>query len=100
MPFPSTRICPSLDVATAIEVPVATGLGDGLGDGFGEGLEAAVDGDEPPQAASSADAMAPVIMSFNRMHPDTDPGYDDAVYSGVTYAAVRPPSTRNVVPFT
>jgi hypothetical protein len=65
-------------VATAIVVPDAAGLAIGLGDG----LEAAVEGDEPPQAAASiANAMAPDIKSFDCMPPDTDPGYD---YSGVT----------------
>ena len=44
--------------------------------------------------------MAPVIKSFDCMLPDTEPGYDDDAYSGVTYAAVSPPSTRDVVPFT
>jgi len=77
-------------------VPVAAEIGDG----FGEGLEAAVGDDVPPQlTASSADAIAPVIDSFACIHPDTEPGYGEA-YSGVTYAAVNPPSTRNVEPLT
>lgn len=74
MPFPSTRIWPSLVlVATAIVVPLAAALGDG----FGDGLAAAVEGEVPPQAtASSAEVMAAVIKSLC-MHPDTEPGYDE-----------------------
>jgi hypothetical protein len=58
-------------VATSTLVPVADGLGKGLGEGL-----ALADGDELPQpAASSADAMAPVINILGCMHPDTEPGY-------------------------
>src|SRR4029077_9966701 len=107
-------------------VPLATGLGDGLaaagdglaatGDGFaatGDGLADAVDGEVLPQAAASkaATAMALVKSDFGfiwmllngllpAMHPDTRTGYERFGYSGVTYAALRPPSTRNVAPFT
>src|SRR5690242_7689126 len=100
MPLSSTRICPSFGLAAiAILIPVAAALGDGL-DAAVDGLEAAVDGLEPPQATTSNDMSdsAPATTVVPRMHPDTDPGYRS--YSGVTYAAVRPPSTRNVAPLT
>ena len=84
-------------VATPIVAAVAVGLVAGLGDG----LAADDDGELPPHAVatSAAVAMAAANISLDRTHPDTDPGYVGA-YSGVTYAAVRPPSTRNVEPFT
>lgn len=40
-----------------------------------------------------------LLKRFPRTYPDTGSGYDWS-YSGVTYAALRPPSTRNVAPFT
>jgi hypothetical protein len=76
----STRIEPSLALlATEILVPVATGLGDGAG------LAAAVEGDEPPQAAvtSAAPITAYVARSFDRTPFDTEAGYEWG-YSGVT----------------
>ena len=51
-------------------------------------------------------AIAFVTKILDGMYPDTHRGYVEAqtqqlgAYSGVTYAAVRPPSTRNVVPLT
>jgi hypothetical protein len=112
--------------ATAIVVPLAAGLGDGLvAAGLGEGLVAAGGGYavvpdglvtavgdvEPQAAASNATAATAFVNSdfgciwilLNRLpatHPDTRPGYEISGYSGVTYAALRPPSTRNVEPFT
>ena len=81
-------------VATAIVVPVAAGLGDGWVDG----LALAVDCAPLPQAATiRAPTTAPAITNLDCIHRDTEAGY---VYSGVTYAAVRPPSTMNVAPFT
>ena len=38
IPFPSTRIWPSLEVATAIVAPVAAGLAAGLGKGLADGV--------------------------------------------------------------
>src|SRR5712692_1087589 len=86
---------------------------------LGDGLELAVDGVAPPQAvaSSAASATALVIKSFDCMHPDTERGYEcerqfthlsaalshqrrGGCYSGVTYAALSPPSTRNVAPLT
>jgi len=93
MPLSSTSIWPSVAfVATAIFSPVAAGLGDGLA--------AAVDGlAEPPHAATSAATAMPNATTFPRMKTDTETGYG-AAYSGVTYAAVMPPSTVNVAPLT
>jgi hypothetical protein len=57
-------------------------------------------------ATSAMAAIAFVTKTLDCMSPDTHSGYVKAqtqqlgAYSGVTYAAVRPPSTRNVVPFT
>ena len=95
LPAPSTRIWPSLALlATAIVVPFAAGLGDGCVDG----LALAVDCAPLPQAATTrAPTTALVTTNLDCMHGDTEAGY---VYSGVTYAAVRPPSTMNVAPFT
>jgi hypothetical protein len=57
--------------------PVSAGLCDGL--------EAAVDGDEPPQAATSViDAAAIAIKRFARTQPYTEPGYVGNSYSAVT----------------
>src|SRR6266852_8933786 len=95
LPAASTRIWPSLALlATAIVVPFATGLGDAGVDG----LALAVDCAPLPQAAtSSAAPIAPTTTNLDCMHGDTEGGY---VYSGVTYAAVRPPSTMKVAPLT
>ncbi len=67
MPFPSTRIWPSFAlVATAILVPVATGLGNGLAELAG--LAVAVEVVPPQAAASSAKAvMALVNRTFECM---------------------------------
>jgi hypothetical protein len=82
IPFPSTRIWPSLEVATAIVAPVAAGLAAGLGDGL---ADAAGDALLPHAAASNAAvAMAAANNSLDRTHSDTDPGYGELAYSGVT----------------
>jgi hypothetical protein len=76
-------------------VPFAAGLGDGCVEGLALAVDCAL---LPPQApTSSAAPIAPTTTSLDCMHGDTEAGY---VYSGVTYAAVRPPSTMNVAPFT
>ena len=87
-----------MDVATAIVVPAAAGLAAGLADG----VAAAVDDELLPHAtASNANAaVAAVNKTLDRTYPDTEPGYEGTAYSGVTYAAVIPPSTTNVDPFT
>jgi hypothetical protein len=43
--------------------------------------------------------MGMLLNTLPRTYADTGSGYDRS-YSGVTYAALRPPSTRNVAPFT
>ena len=96
MPLASTRICPSFAlVATAIVVPDAATLGvcTGLGDAWD------VVSPLPQPTANRVATIAPASRSFDCMHPDTRPGYTD-FYSEVTYAALMPPSTRNVEPFT
>src|SRR5205823_13264748 len=93
MPLSSTRICPNFALlVTAIFSPVAAALADGL--------EAAVDGLDSPHAAPSNEITATATPNsiLARMPRNTRPGY--ARYSGVTYAAVVPPSTRKGVPFT
>ena len=80
--------------------PASAGLCDGLEAAAG-GLEAAVDGDGPPQAAANIiEATAVATKSFACTHPYTWPGYGGNSYSAVTYAAVIPPSTTNVEPLT
>ena len=74
---------------------------DPVEEGLGEGLATPEDGFEPPHAASITNAaIKPTDRGVPCTHPDTGAGYTASHYSGVTYAAVSPPSTRNVAPLT
>jgi hypothetical protein len=87
-----------LDVATAIVAPLAAGLAAGLADGV-----AVPDDDEllPHAAASNANAAEAVVNNvLDRTYPVYRAGLRRGAYSGVTYAAVIPPSTTNVEPLT
>jgi hypothetical protein len=90
---------------------VVGGNGEGLAATLGEGLAIAAEGLVLPQLTPSKataavaaetrsfDCMGMLLNTLPRTHADTGSGYDQS-YSGVTYAALRPPSTRNVAPFT
>src|ERR1700694_5862806 len=86
-PLPSTRIVPSLELLATATVAAAVGVA-GAGE---EPVELVALG--LPQAAAARSAARKIALLMT----DADTGES---YSGVTYAAVIPPSTTNVAPLT
>jgi hypothetical protein len=70
----------------AVAIVAAVVAADALGAALGDWLDAAVDGLDPPQDAAirANTAVAFAARRFDLTDPDTDLGYEEICYSGVT----------------